>query len=349
MTSWILTDDTNELIARSVTRSAVARDKSNPVNFRAILDSPVQPDSHLFDPSALEGSVEPLPLLEDEIIDSYLMDDDDGPVLSIKNTEEIPHEERFKSLREEISKAKGQPVRIDLNPSDVLGFAFVKTNSEGHQERCKITECDPDSQQVTLEFLQGSKECMAYNDLINIINAQAEDGNQLWSFKGIKGHRKKNKKWEVLVDWDHTNESWEPLTKMRLADSVSLAEYAIKNKLFYQPGWNWAKKKNKSAKKYARMAKIFKSQVKDLKARFKFGVEVPRSVSEAMRLDSKNGNNKWVEAINKEKINSLILISLRCLKRVKKSRKAIKEFPGFMYLMLSTTCGEKLDSWQEGI
>ena len=84
---------------------------------------------------------------------------------------------------------------------------------------------------------------MAYNELINIINAQAKDGDQLWSFKGIKGHRKKIKKWEVLVDWDHTNESWEPLNEMRLADSITLAEYAIKNKLFYQPGWKWAKKK----------------------------------------------------------------------------------------------------------
>ena len=62
MTSWVLTDDTNELIARSVTRSAVARTESAPVNLRAILDSPVQPSTELFDPSALEGSPEPLSL-----------------------------------------------------------------------------------------------------------------------------------------------------------------------------------------------------------------------------------------------------------------------------------------------
>ena len=155
------------------------------------------------------------------------MDDEDGPIMKLKNTADVPHEERFKSLREDLSKAKGQPVRIDLDPSDVLGFAFVKNNSDGIQERCKVTECDPDSQQVTLEFLHGSKEIMAYNGLINIINSQAEDGDQLWSFKGIKGHRKRNKKWEVLVDWDHTNESWEPLEDMRLADSVTLAEYGI--------------------------------------------------------------------------------------------------------------------------
>ena len=53
MTSWILTDDTNELIARSVTLSTVTRSESTPVNLRAILDSPVQPGIELFDPSAL--------------------------------------------------------------------------------------------------------------------------------------------------------------------------------------------------------------------------------------------------------------------------------------------------------
>ena len=171
-----------------------------------------------------------------------------------------------------MSKAKGKAVRLELDPSDVLGYAFVKKNADGEKECCQVTECDPDAQQVTLEFHNDSKEIMEYNDLINTINAQSEDEDKIW----IKGHRKRNKKWEVLADWDHTIESWEPLTDMKLADAVTLAEYGIKNKLIYQRGWKWAKKKGKSAKKYARMAKIFKSQVKDLKTRYKFGVEVPR-------------------------------------------------------------------------
>ena len=76
MISWILTDDTPSLVARSVTRSAVARAESAQVNLRAILDSPVQTRSELFDPSALEGSDEPFSLLKDNIIDSYLLDED---------------------------------------------------------------------------------------------------------------------------------------------------------------------------------------------------------------------------------------------------------------------------------
>ena len=47
--------------------------------------------------------------------------------------------------------------------------------------------------------------------------------------------------------------------------------------------------------------KIFKSQVKDIRPQFKFGVEVPRSIEDTKRLDKKNGNTKWMDAIQKEK------------------------------------------------
>ena len=255
----------------------------------------MQPDPSLLAPSTLEGS-EPLLTLADEMIDSYLCDDEiTEPVLCLHDKEVFKNKqsERFTSLREELSKAEGKPMRIEFDPTDILGYAFVKKNSEGNDERCQVVDCDNASQQVTLELLHGDKETMEYNDLINLINKHNEDGDQLWSFKGIKGHRKKNKKWEVLVDWDHVNASWEPLEEIRLADSITLADYAIKNKLIYQVGWKWAKKKNKSSKKFSRMAKIYKSQVKDLKARFKFGIEVPRGVKEALRLDEKNGDTKW--------------------------------------------------------
>ena len=49
----------------------------------------------------------------------------------------------------------------------------------------------------------------------------------------------------------------------------------------------------KNPKKFKRMTRISKAQVKDLKARFKQGIEIPRNYSDAIRLDKKNGNTKW--------------------------------------------------------
>ena len=65
-------------------------------------------------------------------------------------------------------------------------------------------------------------------------------------------------------------------------------------------GWKWAKKLYKNPKKYIRMTKIFRSQVKDIQARFKFGVEVPRTFEDAVRLDKESGNMKWAVARAKE-------------------------------------------------
>ena len=49
--------------------------------------------------------------------------------------------------------------------------------------------------------------------------------------QGIDGHRKNKNKWEVLVNWDHTNATWEPLSEIRLADATTLANYAYDNEL----------------------------------------------------------------------------------------------------------------------
>jgi len=41
-------------------------------------------------------------------------------------------------------------------------------------------------------------------------------------------------------------------------------------------------------------------QVKDMKARFKFGVDVPRTFEDVVRLDKENGYTKWADARAKE-------------------------------------------------
>ena len=63
------------------------------------------------------------------------------------------------------------------------------------------------------------------------------------------------------------------------------------------------------------MAKIFKSQVKVLKSKFKFGVEVPMGVKNALQLDKMNGKRddakrKRMDTIQKQTKNSNLTISL---------------------------------------
>ena len=77
------------------------------------------------------------------------------------------------------------------------------------------------------------------------------------------------------------------------------------------------------------MARILKAQVKDLKARFNFGVEGPRGVSEALRLDRKNGNNKWMETITKEKKQLFDFDTFEVLNKNEKAPKGYKRIPAF--------------------
>jgi hypothetical protein len=49
----------------------------------------------------------------------------------------------------------------------------------------------------------------------------------------------------------------------------------------------------------SRVANVFQA-VTNRTPKFKFGVEVPYSISHALRLDTQNGNNFWREAIDKE-------------------------------------------------
>ena len=119
------------------------------------------------------------------------------------------------------------------------------------------------------------------------------------------------------------------MNEIRLADSVTLAKYAIDKDLLNENGWKWARIKEKNPKKFERLARIFKSQVKDLKARFKYGIQIPRGYKEAMELDKKNGDTKWMDAINREKNQLFDYETFKVLDRGEKAPKEYKRIPGF--------------------
>ena len=81
------------------------------------------------------------------------------------------------------------------------------------------------------------------------------------------------------------------------------------------------------------MTKIFRSQVKDIQARFKFGVKVPRTFEDAVRLDKENGNTKWAVTRAKEMEQSFEYKTFTVLGAGEKHRKGIKEFRDFSFMM----------------
>ena len=302
LTSWVYTRDTNELIARSVLRSAVpASDEGvQPVNFRSYFEGNVDL------PVLLEGSPE-------------------------VDLDENRNENRLVSLNDTLSELHGTEIGSKIDPENLVGFSYAR-KKDGTSQRCVVQSVDENNEQVEVEYLNGSRELVEYNEIINQLNAREEDGDGIWSFKKILNHRPlkgKRNQWEVLVDWDQCNSTWEPLSEMRAADQITLANYAKENNLLDLQGWKWAKSKEGNPKKFIRMAKILKSQVKDLKARYKFGILVPRSCNEALSEDNKNNNTLWDGSLKTE-IGQLDEYStFKVLARGEKAPEGYKRIPGF--------------------
>ena len=82
-----------------------------------------------------------------------------------------------------------------------MGYHFVH-KFDGTNQRAIVKSFDEDAGKFLVELVNGGEILMTYNDLINITNACNDDGERLWTYEKISGHRRKGGKWEVQVHWD---------------------------------------------------------------------------------------------------------------------------------------------------
>jgi hypothetical protein len=61
--------------------------------------------------------------------------------------------------------------------------------------------------------------------------------------KSIEDHRKNGKTWDVLVRWEDSSESWEPLRWISREDPVTLVAYAQNYGLLVTDGWKQFRKR----------------------------------------------------------------------------------------------------------
>ncbi|MGH7974543.1 MAG: reverse transcriptase domain-containing protein, partial [bacterium] len=88
---------------------------------------------------------------------------------------------------------------------------------------------------------------------------------------------------------------------MRRDDPYLIAAYVQSSNNVQDPNWRWAHHMTKNKKKLQRIERLSMDARKTYGRKFKYGVEVPRSIKQALLLDTKNGNSLWQEAIDKEK------------------------------------------------
>ena len=222
------------------------------------------------------------------------------------------------SLSEEAGKAEAPSAYFDsekttlptVDPLAIIGRTFLlDPNEDGEVFRAEVKEVyDPiDGETGLLKVRVGdADEIMTYNAVMEGINRQLEheaeksEEEKVWIFKDILEHRKHNGKYEVKVQWEDDQETWEPLANMANDDPITLARYASNNGLLDTPGWKRFRRYAKNMKKMNRLVRQSKLKSKRTGPVIKFGVRVPRNYTEAVELDRKNGNTLWQDATKTE-------------------------------------------------
>eukprot|EP00957_Ditylum_brightwellii_P132163 10077067-Ditylum_brightwellii.AAC.1 len=151
-------------------------------------------------------------------------------------------------------------------------------------------------------FSQCDSEGRQYQILDEIVDHKCDGaalrGEDGWftTRSGTRRRKQTTRGWKLLVSWKDGSTDWVPLSELKHSNPVEIAEYCVGNQLQDEPAFAWW------YKDVLRRRNRIISKVKSRywKTTHKFGIELPHSVAEALKLDGKNGNDFWRRAIEKE-------------------------------------------------
>ena len=106
----------------------------------------------------------------------------------------------------------------------------------------------------------------------------------------------------MCVLWKDKSTSWVALKDLKEGNPVQVAEFAVTNGIATEPAFAWWVKD--ALKKRDRIISAVKSRY--LKRTHKFGIQLPKTVQEALAIDRETGTDFWRKAIEKEMKNVAI-------------------------------------------
>ena len=137
------------------------------------------------------------------------------------------------------------------------------------------------------------------------LEAAANDDNEisddLFKFRALIGHQGplkptdpnwKGCKYNVLVDWETGEKTYEPLSVLAADDSVTCSLYAKENDLLHIDGWKRFRNLAKRDKTLTRA--IMQSRIRPTwrAKKYMLGYLIPRSYKEALEFDKENTTTK---------------------------------------------------------
>jgi hypothetical protein len=310
LTFKILTDDTSKVIFRSAVRSASTTTASSPANLR--LD-------------AIEGEPTAWPTSHNHINpDDYTHSTDKTNVNSFDyTTVSKPDSTTYSDVGNYLTQPHGSTnIQSDRGDNEydtptvstVIddANAYMSTNS---MDDVAVYGEDDDNNNVDAD-IKSDDDLMhgnvkGYNNVLDHMQDKVDAANddispedKMWRFTKILAHEGPLKPhmpnymgsdYNVLVQWEDGSKTFEPLKIIAQDDHVTCAEYAINNNLMDKRGWKRLKHVVHNKHRLERLANYNKRF--DNSPRFKFGIQIPRTLKEAYELDKKNGNTKWADAV----------------------------------------------------
>ena len=256
--TWrILTEDTQKIIIRSGVRSAL-RTTTN---------------QHLASPSG-EGTTLPFPIpYPQQSQNSLPLDPLDAST---------PNFEHF--VRSQTGEDEDNPIPMaNIDIPNLLGRSFLlPPEDNGERHMAKIIDIDDHGQ--TLEDIKfrlkinkdQAEEIMSYNQLMDYIQKGTdaeEDPDSLFKVRDIVAHQgplestdpnHKGSKYNVMVEWESGEVTYEPLTLISKDDPITCAVYAKKHDLLDTTGWKHLKRYAKTSKRLIRAVK--QSRIRQVRA-----------------------------------------------------------------------------------
>ncbi|KAI2497125.1 Reverse transcriptase (RNA-dependent DNA polymerase) [Fragilaria crotonensis] len=176
-----------------------------------------------------------------------------------------------------------------------------------------------DTREYIVCFEDGTEDTYMANLIAECIYSQIdENGRQLLLMQEIIDHKKTSdaiseedsyystkagpkpkrttRGWRLLVEWKDGTSTWVSLADIKDSYPVQVADYAVANKLTQEPAFRWwvpfvLKKRERLLKKV---------KTKYWSVTHKYGLELPKSVAQALAIDKRTGTDFWEKAIEKE-------------------------------------------------
>jgi hypothetical protein len=324
MTYWILTESAN-VIARSTVQHITSSDMAKDTVKERV--------------SAFDLAVENRLAEDDYIIEDpnlFYLDDEDGDDLGNNWNPNVPTDAEYDDMIQE-----PKPDVDDIETYDkYLNSEFV-IDRGGEQVRARVAKrarsdsglpighshANPlfDTREYECVTEDGVTERYSANVIAENIYAQCDDeGRSMLVLDQITDYRKDDsaisiadgytvshngnrtpkrttRGWQLLCTWKDGSSDWIALKDLKDSNPIELAEYAVANKIQEEPAFKWW-----VAETLRRRNRIInKVKSRYWKTTHKFGVRLPHSVEEALRIDEETGTTFWYDAIKKEltKIN----------------------------------------------